>query len=175
MSKWYRLPELLLILIGFLSLGLISITDKVIYNFLMDSGSSLALFADLRFPSLILVGAIYAGLLKMQIIDSPVPISPSKRDFRGPSIWLVLTAYFVLVKKVWVPNLKDWIDWIAFIVTGLIAEEILFRGILFDLCRKVFRERQVLNLSIPVLLTSFLFGIQHLSYHHFQINSASIT
>lgn len=175
MKKWWQRPGLILILVGVLSLGLISVTDKLVFNFLKDLGSSLALLADLRLSSLLLVSIFYVGILKTHIVEPSVKISPTKKDFRWPIIWLVVTAYFVLVKKVWVPSLKDWVDWTAFMITGLVAEEILFRGILYDLCVKVFRDRRILNLSMPVLITSILFGLQHLSYHGFRINAASIT
>lgn len=175
MKKWWQRPGLILILVGALSLGLISVTDKLVFNFLKDLDSSLALFADLRLSSLLLVSIFYIGILKTHIIDQSVKISPTKEDFRGPIIWLVMTAYFVLIKKVWVPSLKDWVDWTAFMITGLVAEEILFRGILYDLCVKVFRDRKISNLSLPVLITSILFGLQHFAYHGFKINAASIT
>jgi membrane protease YdiL (CAAX protease family) len=175
MKKWRQNPALILISVGVLSLGLISVTDKLLFNFLKNLDSSLSLLADLRLSSLLLVSFLYIGILKTHIVEPSVKILPTKKDFRGPIIWLVLTAYFVLIKKVWVPNLKDWVDWTAFMITGLVAEEILFRGILYDLCVKVFQDRRILNLSMPVLITSILFGLQHLSYHGFKINSASIT
>lgn len=176
MNTTWQYPKLLLIAFGIASLGLISVTDRFLFNLLKSFESPLAVLADLRIPSLLLVSAIYFAIRKNKIVDSSHEKLITRKVFIAPMIWLIMTAYFVLVRKVWVPSLKDWIDWTAFLITGLIAEEILFRGILFDLIVRVFGSRKLLlNLSFPVLVTSVLFGLQHLSYHDFRVNSASLT
>ena len=169
------LSKIILLVLSILSVGFISLTDKYIFDLLTGLHSPLALLADLRLPSLTIISVLYFVLIKTRLVEPIDKISPGKRAFQGPLIWLLMTAYFVLVKKVWVPNLKDWVDGTAFMLTGLIAEEILFRGILYDLCNKVFGYRRFLNFSIPVLLTAILFGLQHLSYHGFKITPASTT
>jgi membrane protease YdiL (CAAX protease family) len=161
--------------LGVASLGLISVTDRFLFNLLSGIESPLAILADLRIPSLILISTIYFLIRKVGIVDCTSEKVLTPKVFMTPMIWLVMTAYFVLVKEVWVPSLKDWIDWIAFMITGLIAEEMLFRGILFDLSSRVFGSQKLLNLSLPVLISSLLFGLQHLSYHGFRFNSASLT
>lgn len=175
MRKIFQNPKFLFVTIGIASLGIISLTDRFIYNFLIRFESPLALLADLRITSLMLVFSIYFALKRMNILKDSNQKPVEKNAFLVPIIWLIMTGYFVLVQKVWVPSLKDWIDWTAFLVTGLVAEEILFRGVLFDLGVRVFGSRKIFNLSFPVLVTSFLFGLQHLSYHNFQIHSASVT
>lgn len=97
------------------------------------------------------------------------------RDLWLPALWLMLTAYFVLIRRVWVPDLNSWIDYVAFMGTGLLAEELLFRNVLLGLGTKIFGFRRILKFSIPVWITAALFGVQHLGYHQFSINTASLS
>jgi hypothetical protein len=60
-------------------------------------------------------------------------------------------------------------------LTGLLAEEFLFRGAIYELTKKAFPNLYIWRFSGPVLISSIFFGLQHLGYHHFQINQASIS
>ncbi len=163
-----------LLIVGFCSLGLIPLTDKYFFNLLGRFCPSLAVIADLRLTSLLLVTLIWILFGEQsQTGRSDNPFKP--RSLLLPAIWLALTAYFVLVKQVWVPALTHWADYVAFMGTGLLAEELLFRGTLFSLCGKAFGFRKIGKFSAPVWISASLFSLQHLGYHGFQINSASVS
>lgn len=157
------------------SLGFIALTDRFFFNLFGGETSTLAIVADIRLTSLAILMMVYLWLKKIIPDDHYQSYYPLKRAVWMSIVWLILTAYFVLVRKVWVPSLQNWTDVVAFMVTGVVAEEILFRGIIFDLTRVAFKAKKVLAFSAPVLISSLLFGLQHLSYHGFQITPASIT
>ena len=157
------------------SLGFIMLTDRFFFNLFGGETSTLAIVADIRLTSLAILLIAYQWLKKILPVDHYENHRLIRRTVWLSMAWLILTAYFVLVKKVWVPSLQTWADVIAFMITGVVAEEILFRGIIFDLTRVAFKARGVLAFSTPVLMSSLLFGLQHLSYHGFQITPASIT
>lgn len=164
-----------LLISSFASLGFIQIVDRFFFNALGGSGSTFSIIGDLRISSLFILIATYLWLKGIFDFKSAFKPELLKRSIIVGSIWLVMTGYFVLFKRVWVPNLSDWIDFVSFMVLGLIAEEILFRGIIFDLAKAKFKDRMFLSFSFPVLLSSVLFGLQHLSYHAFKLTPASIT
>lgn len=170
-----KYPVITLVFMGIISLGFITITDRLFFKVLESIYAPLAILADLRLPSLFFILATYFSIKRLYLTTSQPNISLRRNTIILATCWLTVTAYFVLVRKIWVPALNDWVDYVAFMVTGLIAEEFLFRGILFDLSTKVFRDKRVLQFSVPVLVTSILFGLQHISYHGFILSSASIT
>jgi membrane protease YdiL (CAAX protease family) len=61
--------------------------------------------------------------------------------------------------------IRGWIDVTAFMITGLCAEEFLFRGALFGLAQQVFGKRSLLKLPVPVIYSAFFFAAQHIQYH----------
>jgi membrane protease YdiL (CAAX protease family) len=173
-----RNKQALVVFLGLaiISLFLIPSLDRAIFQFLTSQGSALAVLADLRLTSLAAVLSLY--YLTHKICRGGIHKSDpgeKRRALRLAAIWICATAYFVLVKKVWVPNLISWIDYVAFFVTGLLAEEFLFRGSLYELAVENFGYKKIATFSVPVWVTSFLFGFQHLGYHHFQINTSSVT
>lgn len=165
-------PKTVLACFSLFSFFLIASVDRFLFRMLP---APLSLLADLRITSLLLVSAIYFSLKEIYGFAALSKPRLSRRVVFMVVSWLPLTAYFVLIRKVWVPRLPTWIDITAFMLTGLIAEEILFRGILFNLAERVFGARSLFKFTYPVLITSLLFGLQHLSYHSFSLNSAALT
>lgn len=170
-----QVPALILTLIGIMSLGFIAITDRFFFKLFESVYAPLAILADLRLTSLLIIVTTYVWIKRIYSIRSKPRVKGLKHAILLSICWLMVTAYFVLIKEVWVPQLKDWVDYVAFMMTGLIGEEILFRGILFDLSIKVFGEKTFLSFSAPVFWSSILFGFQHLAYHGFALNTASMT
>lgn len=161
--------------LAFISIFLITGLDRASYQWLSTYSNSLSVLADLRLTSLLTVLCIYFYVdKKFGSQDTEVKSDKLKRSIRLAGVFVLATAYFVLIKKVWVPTLTNWIDYTAFMVTGLIAEELLFRGALYTLAKKTFGIQLFAGFSVPVWTTSILFGLQHFGYHHFQMNSASI-
>ena len=84
---------------------------------------------------------------------------------------LIGTVIAVYGVGVYVPALPRPEDVAAFMGFGLVAEELLFRGAIFSLCRRVFPAHAML----PIVWTSLLFGLQHLQYHHFHADAHALT
>lgn len=165
-----------LFFLGLFSIFLIPVLDRTAFQWLTGLNSSLAILADLRISSLAIVTIIYMYVYKFYPIQNDV-IDRKKLEkaIVISIIWIIMTAYFVLVKKVWVPALLNWVDYFAFMITGLLAEELLFRGALFNLCQSFFGSKAIARISVTVWITSLLFGLQHLGYHHFRIDASTIT
>jgi membrane protease YdiL (CAAX protease family) len=169
-------PAIALSILACVSLFLISTLDRGIYHWLDGHAASLSIIADLRLTSLATILGIYFCTKRyFPTEDRKGTAEEIKRALLLAVIWILATAYFVLIRKTWVPALNRWIDTFAFMITGLLGEELLFRGALYDLSVKTFGLKNFARFSVPVWITSILFGVQHLGYHHFQINSASIT
>ncbi len=82
--------------------------------------------------------------------------------FRAGAIRLLPSAYAALILKVWVPKIDGWTNITAFMLTGLCAEEFLFRGGLYTLAQRVFGDRMLLRPpSVSYLYSDFLWPPAH--------------
>ena len=164
----------MLFLICITSICLIVMIDNIAYSFFNFISPSLKVIAQLRLPSLSMCYLIYR-FSKSIIQNHSFINSNSRTAIRTSLFWIIPTAYFVLVKKVWVPEISTWIDITAFMVTGLIAEELLFRGAIFELTKEVMPKAQFGRFSAAILISALFFGLQHFSYHHFNFSQAAFT
>ena len=89
----------------------------------------------------------------------------------GVTGWLIGTVIAVHGVGVYVPSLPRSEDIAAFMGFGLLAEELLFRGAIFSLCRRVFPT----HATLPIVWSAALFGLQHLQYHHFHADAHALT
>lgn len=146
------------------SLGFITVVDDVFASLLTPLG--LETLAYIRLPSMVL--AVFAFLLLAD--RSSLRILHSSANWRLSIFWslswLLPAAYFVLGMKVWVPSLTTWIDVAAFMVIGLIAEELIFRGIIYQKVLDAFDNRKEV---IAVVISAIMFGVSHLQYHDFRL------
>lgn len=88
------------------------------------------------------------------------------------ALWLVPTAFLTLAHQVWVPYISGPIDIIAFMLTGLLAEEFLFRGAIYDLFLSASGHKAGTKLAIGY--SAIFFGLSHFQYHHFALTQASV-
>ena len=156
------------------SLSLITVVDDALAAALRSIMPGLQWVAWVRIPSLVVCVALF-------VITNPA------NSYRLPQIetitfpvvalvllWLLPAAYAVLIAKVWVPSLPRWIDVVAFMLTGLLAEELLFRGVVFQVVLRC--ARSVVPTSAwaaAVLVSAGFFAVQHLQYHGFQLTPAA--
>ena len=68
----------------------------------------------------------------------------------------------------------DRFDMLYIIAIAVIGEEVLFRGLLWDIVNRWTGDTYFLRLSCTIWLTALTFGVMHLQYHRFQIHLASI-
>jgi membrane protease YdiL (CAAX protease family) len=154
------------------SLGLITVVDEAVAFFIGLVAPSLAWIAWIRIPSLIVCALLF-------VLTNPGDAWRLSRKGLSWSVlrvalcWLIPAAYAVLVARVWVPALPRWIDVVAFLVTGLLAEELLFRGAIFNLANRILAEKPRAAAWSSVLVSSVFFALQHLQYHGFQWTPAA--
>jgi len=68
----------------------------------------------------------------------------------------------------------DRLDMLYIVAIAVVGEEVLFRGLLWDLIDGWSGRAGFLNLSGRIWLTALAFGLMHLQYHRFQLHRASI-
>ena len=143
------------------SIGLITSTDRVA-SFVLPS--SLETLAYIRIPSLLLCFLLWVAVGQRSAFHFPIQSIQWRRVLVPACMWLVPTAFLVLSHTVWVPYISRPLDIVAFMVTGLLAEEFLFRGAIYDLVLRVF-EGQTAS-KVAVGYSALFFGLGHLQYHN---------
>jgi len=93
-----------------LYLGFIAITDRLFFKLFMSINRLLTIIPDLRLTSLFILILAYVWIRKSYPSQLQPQLEGRKRTLRLAIIWLIMTAYFVLIQKVWVPKLNDWLD-----------------------------------------------------------------
>jgi len=87
-----------------------------------------------------------------------------------PALTIVLAGLAVLF-----PSPKhDRFDMFYIVAIAVIGEEVLFRGLLWDLIDGWSGDVVFLHLSRTIWLTSLAFGVMRVQYHRFQIHPASV-
>jgi membrane protease YdiL (CAAX protease family) len=154
------------------SLGLITGVDDAVASVLGRFAPALAWIAWIRIPSLVVCAILFlsarpgeAWRFSRKTLSWPV--------VRVALFWLVPAGYAALAARVWVPALPRWIDVVAFLVTGLLAEELLFRGAIFQLAGRILAEKPRVAAWSSVLVSAVFFALQHLQYHGFQWTPAA--
>lgn len=164
--------KVILFLLSILSLGLIVVVDNVACKLLNNLAPQFLVLGQIRLLSLLICFGLYQYFksFSLRTVDTP----NWKKTFLAASIWLVSATYFVLIKKVPVLQISSWIDVIAFLITGLLAEEFLFRGCIYELAKKAYPHLYVWKNSGAIIISSLLFGLQHFAYHQFLFTSEAI-
>ena len=170
----------LLAVLSLSSLGLVSTVDDIAHGAVMRlvargprHAEWLVWLVEARVVSAIVCVLLYLGITRLVRADRVPAISSA--TWRRPGIvaagWLVGTVIAIHGVGVYVPPLPRTVDVAAFMVFGLLAEEMLFRGALFALAGHVFPSRT----AVPVVWTAVLFSLQHLQYHHYHVSAQAIT
>jgi membrane protease YdiL (CAAX protease family) len=164
-----RAPLLMLLAVGAASIGLISIVDDTAFSASSPAWPTLALLARIRVPSLVVCATLYALVARWGAAWTP-SVERWRAILWTSLAWLLPTAFFVLVVRVWVPPLRGPVDVVAFLCTGLLAEELLFRGAIFRLADLSWQGAQ----GRAVVVSALLFGASHVQYHGFQVTRPAL-
>lgn len=155
-----------------LSLGLIAAVDSIAINIFNSHFPFFFSIAQIRLFSLVICFSLYYF---STFKAPPSPEVPNwKKSLLIASFWISSAIYFVLIKKIPVLQIQGWEDIVSFMATGLLAEELLFRGYIYSLIKKNYPNLCFLNIPCSVVISSLLFGLHHLSYHHFQFSFESM-
>jgi len=152
------------------SIGLITSTDRVA-SFVLPS--SLETLAYIRIPSILLCFFLWVAVGQRSAFHFPIQSIQWRRVLVPACMWLVPTAFLVLSHTVWVPYISKPLDIVAFMVTGLLAEEFLFRGAIYDLVLRVFEGHTASKVAVGY--SALFFGLGHLQYHNFSLTESALT
>jgi membrane protease YdiL (CAAX protease family) len=82
--------------------------------------------------------------------------------------WVILTEGGTRHGPMWHPEATTLLGTLSFLGFGLVAEELIFRGVVFQLAADAVSTRAA------IVITAALFGLSHLAYHDFELTSAAI-
>lgn len=167
-QKWKQI--LLLVVITTTSIGLITWTDDAIAYALP---LSLKIIAYVRIPSATLCLVLWLTLVRPRSIYPVFGDVPWGSVVLPAILWLVPTAWLVLGHRVWVPRIVEPVDVIAFMITGLLAEEFLFRGAIYGLVCSLFEN--ISGRVVAIGCSALFFGLSHFQYHNFEMTQAAVT
>lgn len=167
-----------LVILAVVSLGLLSFVDDNVYRLAQAYAPGLGWIAEYRVTSL-------AVCLFAYLISGPDrSYQPPARDTNWRMIaivaafWFVPQVLMVYVVHVPVPMLRTAPDFVAFLLTGLLAEELLFRGAIFQLAQRALPRTLVTvgaELPLwPIVVSALCFSLAHLQYYGFAITGASV-
>lgn len=162
-----------LVLVGCASLVLISGLDDNCYRLLARTAPAWKIVPALRITSLTVCGMLCFAFARRSL-QAPLASTPWRNVLIAAAGWLCGTILALFVFHVWTPLLPSWIDVASFLGTGLLGEELLFRGAVFGLAEKVFGRPSRLPLA-AIGISSVLFGVQHLGYHGWHLSGAALT
>lgn len=161
--------------LGFASVGLMGLIDGTIYRMLVQVAPALAWVADFRLTSMACFIVLAVWLMERRGWRLPVLHRSQRWLWVITALWLVGTAVNVHVLDVWTFAPVSAADWVAFLLTGLLCEELLFRGVLVDVVERVRPTQPNARLGAAVWISSVLFGLSHLQFHGFALSGPALT
>gem|GEM_PF-1316628 len=157
-----------LTLLGLLSLGLLSLVDDPLWRLLPERARVLA---AVRLPSLCVC-------LALCLRFAPSALGAPQKETRWRPLlllgaaWLLGTALFAQLGLGVTAALPRTSDLIAFLGTGLLAEELLFRGALQALAERAFPGKRLGPLPLSALVQAGFFSLSHAQYHGYSFGAA---
>ena len=156
-----------LFVLGLASIGLFSFLDDPAWYLLHRHAPSLAFLAEARLPSLLVCFAL-CFLFGREMLALPRASLPWRRICLIAAGWLLPTL--IILSTVHPPAmvaLPRATDRLAHLLTGLLAEELLFRGALQPLA-----ARAVKSSPAAVLISAAFFSASHLQHHGWSLAAA---
>lgn len=127
----------------------------------------------LHITSLIVCGALCFAFGRRSL-QAPLALTRWRIVLIAAASWLGGGILALFAFHVWTPLLPTWIDIVSFLGTGLLGEELLFRGAVFGLAERVFRRPSRLPVT-AIGISSVLYGVQHLGHHGWHFSAAALT
>jgi len=158
--------KLLFAAVALLSLDLLSLVDEHAPGFL----------GHYRIASLAVCFALNLVVGGGRALRPPPRDAPWRIVLAVAGLWTLGTAVAALGFRVWTPALgfHRAADWVAFLGTGLLGEELLFRGAVFHLAADVFHDDPARRLGPAVWASAVLFALAHAQYHAFRVTGALV-
>jgi membrane protease YdiL (CAAX protease family) len=142
--------------------------DTGTYRLLAPHSRSLALAPDLRLTSMF--------LLVVMVVSTRPGLSlrwvlPPRKVVIVAVCWVAASAWWVHATGIGKIQLDRWQDVVAFLFTGLVAEELLCRGLVLGAALKTFNGRSARWMA--VLWSAGVFALMHHQYHGFRFDSGA--
>lgn len=143
--------------------------DGGLYRILELRAPRLALLADLRITSLVLIASLVVATHARASLGAP---RMSRRVVSWSAAWLAgesLLVHFTGIGRV---PLERWQDVVAFSATGPVAEELLVRGLVLTAAQKVWPSTSD-GPSRAGTFSAVVFSLMHLQYWSYEVSAAS--
>ncbi len=163
---------LLLLFVTVSSLVFLTAIDLPLFRIAARFVPSLAWIPDSRLTSLLASAALYLWLRQPQgrrsSSQNVLPWSAAPLLLLSGT-WLVATAIADFVVHIYLPPVHGASAIAAFLLCGVLAEELLFRGAVFGLAEQVWGDGWK-----PVFLSAAAFSLAHLQYHSFRLTPQAL-
>jgi len=159
--------------LAILSLGLLSIVDNNAYTFARAHAPALEWIGRYRVTSLATCLGLYLSTGPARSYQFPVRNAQWRVVALIAGFWFIPDLLMLYVARVPVPVLRSTPDLTAFLLTGLLAEELLFRGAIYQLAERTLPCTFVsvgVRLPLwPIVASALFFSLAHLQYYGFAI------
>jgi membrane protease YdiL (CAAX protease family) len=157
-----------------LSIGAMTAIDRACFRWAVEHAPALVWIPDFRLTSLAAVAV--AALL---VVERSAWRAPQRRLpralFVASGCWLLLVATFTFATRWWTFVPSSAADFLAFLITGLLVEELLFRGVIFDLAKRTLAGDSTARVPRWVWFSAAVFALSHLQFHGFEPSAAALT
>jgi membrane protease YdiL (CAAX protease family) len=157
-----------LTLVGIASLGLVRITDWFALTLANRFLPALYWIGVAHVTSMLVCTALYLAVRPAQAFATPDPRTNWRGLFRDSLILLGATALAV-TSGIFTPEVSP-VAVVGMLGFGLLAEETLFRGVIFELAERAVPRWP----NAPLIISTVLFSLQHLSYHNYHLTHAAM-
>ena len=158
------------------ALGLIAISSVSLVVALAANGlagrllpSDLLWLAGACVPSLLVSVALYLLVFPARPLAWAAPGTPWRRLLRLALLWLLIwllgSVLYAAALGSWHAYTRGYANLLCFALVGPLAEELLFRGAIFELAERTFGPSTI----APLVTSTLLFSLYHLQLHHFHI------
>jgi membrane protease YdiL (CAAX protease family) len=118
--------------------------------------------------------AIYCAVRPVRVYASPVADTPWPRVIRLSVVWMVVWLGGALVYGLFQGGQRAYVGGAApviqFLILGALGEELLFRGAVFEMAERSFRNSPF----APVLISAVLFSVHPLEFHGYELTDAAL-
>ena len=168
--SWQRPETLALTTLGIASLGLIRYTDLFLYRAAMYSLPAAAWIPDARITSCFIAALLYILVRRRWPAHRE---TRQRKDAYWVAVvsagWLLGTVVAIFWVRIYSPPIHGVVETLAFLVFGLMAEELLFRGAIFSVAK------QLRGAWFAILASAIFFSLSHFQYHAYHLTPEAIT
>lgn len=157
------------------SLGFASLIDESLHSFLADRAPSLTWIPHARVSSLLASIVLYAVVRRWTARAVPVAAPRWRPALLLAVGWICIATLFVLLTRDpgRVAEPHDLGDYVSLLFTGLWEEELIFRGMIFNLAGAALPDSKLKSLWI-VCFSAVLAALAHLQYHSFHLTREAL-